>query len=190
MVPACKSNTLKNMEKLKNIINQEVIKLFLVVWPPLGEDKIVNIDISFAFIFHNNPSSFCVITTDRTDMWTPHVNYEAIPEKIYSWSVFDERMNSWMKQNEDRNLEMEYYDVSSSEYFTNIVSSRVKSIEIVKLKNIPDPFGVKIIFENDFILSTPISDGNTVETSRFNKNSNLLTFQNMGALEFKNLFEI
>lgn len=178
------------MEKFKNILNLEIKKLFLVVWPPLGEDKISDVDMSFAFIFHNNPNYVCIITTDKTDMWTPSIRYEEVPENIYSWSVFDQRMNSWMNLDKDKSLEREYYDVTNIDCFTDIVSSRISAIEMIKIQSIPEPFGVKIIFENDFILSTPISDGNTVETSRFNNNNNVLNFQKMRVLEFKNVFDL
>ena len=118
-------------------------------------------------------------------MWTPCIRFEETPKISYSWSDFTSRMNAWMKSEEESDIEIEYYDVTSAGQFKNIVSSKIQSIELVKLKNNPEPFGVKIIFDNDYILSTPISDGNTVETSLFNKNENILNFKKLGIVEYE-----
>ncbi len=177
------------MEKFKALRNQEVKKLFLVVWPPLGEEKEFDIDISFGFVFTQNPDRLCVITTDKNDMWTPCLRFEGMPTKVYSWSSFPSRMNAWMKSECESDLETEYYEVTDVQEFSNIIASKVQSIEFVGLENNPEPFGVKVLFDNDYILSTPISDGNTVETSQFNRNDNLLNFERMGTLEVKSLSE-
>ena len=175
------------MEKFKELKNQKVEKLFLIVWPPLGEEKELDIDISFGFVFLQNTDRLCVITTDKEDMWTPCVRCEGIPTKVYSWSSFAPRMNAWMKSECESDLETEYYDVTDVQEFSNIIASNIQSIEFVGLENNPEPFGVKVVFDNDYILSTPISDGNTVETSQFNKNDNLLNFERMGILEVKSV---
>lgn len=173
------------MEIFKELINQEVEKLFLVVWPPLGEEKELDIDISFGFVFSQNPDRLFVITTDKEDMWTPCLQFEGIPTKVYSWSSFASRMNAWMKSECESDLDMEYYEVTDAQEFSNIMASKIQSIEFFGLENNPEPFGVKVVFDNDYILSTPISDGNTVETSQFNRNDNLLNFDRMGTLEVK-----
>lgn len=177
------------MEKFKELRNQEVKKLFLVVWPPLGEEKELDIDISFGFVFTQNPDRLCVITTDKNDIWTPCLRFEGIPIKVYSWLSFPSRMNAWMKSECKSDLEMEYYEVTDVQAFSNIIASKIQTVDFIGLENNPNPFGVKVLFENDYILSTPTSDGNTVETSQFNRNDNLLNFERMGTLEVKNISE-
>lgn len=177
------------MEIFKKLIHQEVKKLFLVVWPPLGEEKELDIDISFGFVFRQNPDKLCIVTTNKDDMWTPCLRFEEVPINIYPWPSFTSRMNAWMNSECKSNLEMEYYEVTEYQQFSNIISSRIQAVEFVGLENNPEPFGVKVVFDNDYILSTPISDGNTVETSQFNKNDNLLNFKRMGNLEVKSILE-
>ncbi|MDD5276207.1 MAG: hypothetical protein PHR16_09000 [Methylovulum sp.] len=75
--------------------------------------------------------------------------------------------------------------MTNADEFKNIILHEIKSIEFSEIQNNPPPFGVKIIFENDYIFSTPISDGNTIETSCFNKNNNILNFEKMGSITFK-----
>lgn len=175
------------MEIFKELINKKVKKLFVIVWPPLGEEKELDIDISFGFVFSQNPDCLCIITTNKNDMWTPCIYFENIPTKIYTWSSFTSRMKAWMNSKCIDNLEAEYYEVTDINMFSNIIASKIVSIEFVGLKNNPKPFGIKVIFQNDYILSTPISDGNTVETSQFNRNDNLLNFERMGTLEVRQL---
>ncbi len=167
------------------LLNQDVQKLFLVVWPPIGETSNLDIDLSFGFVFKNNPDQLCIISTDKDDMWTPCITFKDIPQITYSWSDFTYRMNAWMKSEDESDIEIEYYDVTDAEQFSGIVFSKVQSIELVKLKNNPEPFGVKVLFDGDYILSTPISDGNTVETSLFNKNENILNFKKIGIIEYE-----
>ncbi len=175
------------METFKELIDKKVEKLFLVVWPPLGEKKELDIDISFGLVFHHIPDHLCIITTDKDDMWTPCLRFENTPNFTYSWSEFTSRMDAWMKSEELGSLETEYYDISKAKQFRKIVSYRIQSIELIGLENNTEPFGVKIVFDDDYIISTPISNGNTVETSHFHKNENIANFENMGTLEFKEL---
>jgi len=175
------------MEELKELIDKKVEKLFLVVWPPFGEEKELDIDISFGLVFHHAPDRLCIITTDKDDMWTPCLRFENIPDFTYPWSEFTSRMDAWMKSEEVGSLETEYYDISEAKQFRQIVSCKIQSIELIRLESNPEPFGVKIVFDDDYIISTPISDGNTVETSHFHRNENIANFENMGILEFKEL---
>ena len=176
------------METFKELINQKVEKLFLVVWPPLGEEKEARIDISIGFVFNSNLNNLIVVSTDKNDMWTPCLFSENVPKVTFSWSVFNSRMKKWMRADKEQfNLEYEYYDVTNAEDFKNIVHTEIKSIQMLSIKNISNSFGVKIIFNDDYILSTPISDGNTIETLKLFKNSNLLYFNEMGIMEFKTI---
>ncbi len=84
-------------------------------------------------------------------------------------------------------LQTEYYDVTKVALFKNIASSRILSIELIGIVGEISPFGVKLVFSNDYILSTPISDGNTVETLFFNRNDNIQNFKTVGVIEHTTL---
>ena len=179
------------MEKFRELLNQKVYKLFLIVWPPLGEVNESDIDMSFGIVFLNRPNRLCIISTNKEDMWTPYIRFEDLPNKIYCWSDFLYRKKNWMKYEENDNIideiEAEYYDLTECNLFKNIITSRINAIELIRIENISEPFGVKILFTNDYILTTPISDGNTAETSKFNNNNNIAIFEKLGKLVIENI---
>ncbi|MBK7638077.1 MAG: hypothetical protein IPJ13_30200 [Saprospiraceae bacterium] len=84
-------------------------------------------------------------------------------------------------------MNTEYYNVSQWDLFDKIVESEIIRIELIWIEGYDEPFGVKIHFKNDYIISTPISDGNTVETSRFNQNANIELFEKLGKIEYKTI---
>lgn len=88
----------------------------------------------------------------------------------------------------DKGMEMdiEYYEVSDVNLFKNIVNQIVLDVELIEITN-DSPLGVKLIFNNDFILSTPINDGKTIETNLFNKNENLKNFSSLGRIKYASL---
>ncbi|SNR16239.1 hypothetical protein [Tenacibaculum jejuense] len=176
------------MEIFKDLKNQKVERLYLVVWPPLGEEKELDIDISFGLVLYKYSDHLTIITTDKEDMWTPRIQTQKIPLKVYSWSSFRSRMDAWINLECEDDLETEYYEVTNVSEFSTIVNSRIESLELIGVKNNPEPFGVKVKFKNDYILSTPISDGNTIETSLFNKNNNLSNFESLGSIESKVIY--
>jgi hypothetical protein len=53
-------------------------------------------------------------------------------------------------------------------------------LQWICIKSEKEPFGVKLFFENDFILSFPNAGGNTVRTGRFSLNGNLQVFESLG----------
>jgi len=179
------------MNAFQTLIHQTVKRLFILVWPPYGEDKLLDVDISIGFVFAENPQQLCVISTDMSDMWTPLIRYEAIPDKAHVWSSFDSRIEHWMNSlgqaefDDEYYFDTEYYEVTDVDLFESIVSNVIRSVEFVAVKSIDEPFGVRILFDNDYIQSTPIADGNTIETSRFNRNNNHSRFEYFGVVEYR-----
>jgi hypothetical protein len=173
------------MNKFSELIGKKVDKLFLVVWMPCGEENEANIDISFGFVFQDTPNQLCVISVDKDDLWSQNVFYQSLPQNLYTWKDYYDRIKMCMNM-EDENciVGKEYYDVSNCELFEKIVNSQIIEIELISVIDNPEPFGVKIIFFNDYIISTPISDGNTVETSKFNQNNNLGIFEKIGKIVY------
>jgi len=87
-------------------------------------------------------------------------------------------------EDEDLMIENEYYDVTKSEIFNKIVGHEVEGIEFMNIEGNPDPFGVKLLFKDDFIISLPNSDGNTVETRFFNSINSIDNFKHLGNFIF------
>ncbi len=171
---------------LKNIIGKKISRLFLIVWPPFGERDTTQIDISVGFVIEGLPNRLLKISTDKNDLTIPTVEYQATPEKYFSWEDFDSRMKGWIQQDEELEIDTEYYEVSDVNIFQDIVSHKILDVELISIEN-QAPLGIKLIFAHDFILSTPLSDGNTIETSFFNKNDNLKIFKTLGKIEYFSL---
>jgi hypothetical protein len=177
------------MEILKNIIGRKVEQLFLIVWPPYGESDILNIDISIGFIFENFPNELLKISTDKNELTKPTVEYISIPERHFNWKDFDIRMKLWLHGVEGMEMDNEYYNVSNVVFFRDIVDQKILDIELVGIRK-QAPFGIKFLFDKDFILSTPISDGNTIETGLFHKSENIEKFTTLGEIEYVSLKSI
>lgn len=176
------------MIEFRELIKKRVDRLFIIVWPPLGEEKQSDIDMSFGFVFNNEPDKLYIISTNRDDMWTPYVFFESLPQKEYAWGDFYIRMKMWMKMKDnDSILNTEYYDITESVLFAKIVHSKIIGLQLIHIENNSEPFGVKILFENEYIVSTPISDGNTIETSQFNQNNNIKVFENIGKIIYEEI---
>lgn len=176
------------MTEFREILKKKVDSLFLVVWPPWGEEKESDIDISFGFVFKDEPNRLCIISIDKDELWSPYVFYQSLPQNKYPWEDFYTRMKMWMKAEDDNCIiDTEFYDVTECVLFEKIVNSKIIGIELMIIEGNPEPFGVKILFENDYIISTPISDGNTVQTSQFNQNNNIDVFKNIGKIVYKEI---
>jgi hypothetical protein len=67
----------------KNLKGKTVNQLFLIVWHPIGEDKITDVDISIGLVLSETEDSLIVISTDKNDNCTPSITVEAIPSEIF-----------------------------------------------------------------------------------------------------------
>jgi hypothetical protein len=176
------------MTKFNELIKKKVDKLFLVIWPPWGEEKESDIDISFGFVFKSEPNTLCVISVDKDELWSPQISFEALPESKYSWEDFYPRIKMWMKAEDDNLIiDKEYYDVTKSELLNNFIGKEIEGIEFMNIEGNPEPFGVKLLFKHDYIISMPNLDGNTVETTAFNKNNNIENFKHLGNIIYSEI---
>ncbi|MCC7244516.1 MAG: hypothetical protein IT269_02460, partial [Saprospiraceae bacterium] len=111
-----------------------------------------------------------------------------LPEVELAWEDYYPLIKKWMNMiDTDVAFEHIYFNVTNCALFENIVNSKINSIELINIMGTPDPFGVKLNFEDDYIISMPISDGNTIETSGFHQHNNMDNFKNLGSIEFKKL---
>jgi len=176
------------MKEFKKLLRKKVYKLFLIMWAPWGEEKESNIDLSFGFVFKDEINTLYIISVNKDELWMPYVSYESIPQSKYTWDDFYHRKKMWMKA-EDNSLiiDKEYYDVTKCAMFKDIIDAEIEEIEFIGLENNPEPFGVKIIFRDDYIITLPNSDGNTVETKVFNKNDSIENFKLLGKLIYSKI---
>lgn len=173
---------------IKTLVGSVVQRLFIIVWPPYYEENMSDIDISVGLVLANQPNRLIIISTNKESGWAFNICERPLPEYILSWNTFNQRMNYWMKSpNEDDIIDYEYYEATNAEMFNTIVQRKIMTIEFIKVQSIPEPFGVKIIFEDDYIISTSTSDGNTIETSKFNNNNNISHFEGIGIVEYINV---
>lgn len=176
------------MIEFKELINKKVSRLFLVIWAPWGEENESDIDISFGFVFKDEPNKLCIISVDKDELWSPYIFDESLPQYIYTWDEFYPRMKTWMKAEDDSLIiGREYYDVSKSEIFKGIIDTEIKEIDVLNIEGNPEPFGLRILFKDDYIISIPNSDGNTVETKAFNKNDCISNFKQLGNIIYSKI---
>lgn len=169
---------------LRDIIGKKVERLFLVVWPPYGETDKTQVDISAGYVFEDKPRTLCVISTEKDDLTTPCIHFHKIPKMKFDWSDFEPRINKWMTCDEGMDLETEYYEVTNAIQFRNIVRNKILDVELVGIPNEDSPLGIKLKFKNDYILSTPIIDGNTIETMNFNQHHNIDNLKHLGNIRY------
>lgn len=171
---------IKIIDAIKDIMDYTIKRVFLIVYPPYGEEELSQVDIRIGLITDKNLNSLYTLCTNMEDLWSPIISKEQIPTTFFNELEFKKRTNKWMSEELNDDIVLEYYDFTKSVYFKDIVGQKVSEIELLNIKNNPEPFGVKIIFENDFILSFPSFDGNTIETKTFNKNDNIENFNYLG----------
>lgn len=169
-----------------DLIGNTIKKVFLIVFPPYGETEYQNIDTSIGLVTIENPNKVYVISTDKSDNWTPMLQQKDMPDEVLPFILFDKRMSQWMYLEIEDEIRCEYYEFTESEIFNNIVDNKIADIELI-LTEQDAWFGVKILFADDFIISSPISDGNTIQTKKFEKFDNLANFSVFGKTKFKNI---
>lgn len=174
---------------LRDIHDKKVERLFLVVWPPYGEEDLSQLDISAGYVLEDRSDKLFVISTDKDDLTSPIVHIQSIPENYFSWNDFEPRIQDWVNCVEGMKLDTEFYEISNVEVFGNIINHRIETIELIEV-GINEIIGIKLIFNKDFVLSIPIDDGNTIETSRFNQNKNIQHFKTLGEIKFRNINEL
>jgi hypothetical protein len=119
------------------------------------------------------------------DIWTTTLSIEQIPPFYFSYKEYDDRMKKWRACEIESDIILEYYDFTESPFFRTIVNHKILNIEMLSIESEKKTFGIKLLFENDFILSTPIADGNTIETTTFNNtNRNIEHFYYLGDIIF------
>ncbi len=172
------------LDIIQRLVHSTVERLFLIVFPPYGEEKMADFDMRLGLVIKEVPDTLFTIGTDLSDIWSPIVGTESIPSQYYHQTQFEGRMQQWMKQEIDDNFELEYYEFTDSDYYKNIIGKSINRIDVLMIEGVQEPFGLKFVFENDYILSFPCTDGNTIETKQFNNNGALRYFGRLGTVVY------
>jgi hypothetical protein len=172
---------------LKKISTNTIKKIFVIVYPPYGEQDLSWFDIKFGICLDNYSNSLITIGTDMDDIWTPFIKIEKIPTGFYNEFEFEKRMNLWMKKDINSEFIFEYFDFTNSVYFLDIIDKKIIDIEYIKIEGISEPFGLKFIFENDYIISYPSENGSRFETKFFNHCNKLVHFEHLGKVIFETI---
>lgn len=175
------------IRKLKKLIGRKVERLYFVVWPPVGEDNMSDVDITPGLIIEGYDNVFH-IHIDDNDCWTPLID-ETSFDNCFEWDQFQHRITNWMQDKINLPLQSEAFDATQEPLFGRIVSQKIQDIVCITLQSEFNPFAVKLCFPDDYILITPTSDGTTIETSAFNQFNNLDVFRKLDELEFVSLRE-
>jgi hypothetical protein len=168
------------------LLKKKVNKVYLILWPPYGENNNSNIDLSIGLVF-NEADGLFIITTDKEDNWTPKIVHQDIPKELFSFEEFNNRVKKWQNLEIDEIIKEENYDFTNSQYFRSIINQCITDVEWISVNE--TPFGVKLKFENDYIISTPISDGNTIETKAFCLFKNIDVYKTLGEIKFNSIIE-
>ncbi|ATL49633.1 hypothetical protein COR50_22015 [Chitinophaga caeni] len=145
-----------------------------------------DIDISVGLVLLDDTDSLQVISTNKADKWTPCTFTDNIPSETFSWGDYPSRMKKWMKHDEDEEYDHELYEITAVPEFSHIVGQSIQDVEILHIDE-QSPFGVKLMFEKDYIVSSPIPAGNTIETKQFNQGNKIHHFAKVWKARFASL---
>lgn len=167
--------SLKN--RLTTLIGEYVEEALLIVWPPLFEESIENTDLSIGLRLKGG-SDIVRITIDESQEIVSIIetNHELDKNKYYEFEQLHERLHQWMN-NDLGKLDLEMYATNTNWMFSCINQSRIVDVILLYSSKADELIGLRILFENDFILLTPTSDGSTVESKYFRLiDNNIETF--------------
>ena len=176
-----------HIEALKKMLGNQVERLLLIVFPPFGEVSWKDIDISLGIVFKESSTNLVVLSTNLDDLSSPYLENRSIPKDVRDGATLEKRLSTWMKMETTDIIDLEYFDVSELEIFSNIVGQPIREVQLINLEGQQDPLGVKLLFDQDTILSFPNMDGNTIETNFFNKNNQLSNFEYLGKVSCEKL---
>lgn len=173
---------MKLLDDFERIIDKRVERLYLIVWPPEHEVSKYSIDISVGLILRGGGDDISRVRIIAENGCCPEA-VEFKPGNILDGSSFERRIDAWMDGTEQEYFELEYYDVTKIPVFGNIVGGKIEGIKYLVTES-KDIYCVKLQFSNDYIIVSPISDGSTVETSKFNKLDNIDKILSPGSFEW------
>lgn len=161
-------------------------------WPPKPAPPQRNIDLScmlsLASATRQVPRTVH-LKICKDDNWTPVLEDHECFDHCYEWGDFENRIARWMAGEEIGTLGYELYDVSTSSDFSGIIGKPIDNI--LKIQAGPSagevlsPFGVRFVFEDDYVQVFANSDGTAVETNAVQGIGNLNDFCHFGELIFE-----
>ena len=175
-------------EMLVRLIGKSATKMYLKVWPPYGENRQSDIDTAACFSFVGESNEVVGFTTDQSDLTTLCVFKAELPRVYFNWPFYKTRMQKWMQCDLEEDIDTEFYAAHESHLFGNIIDAPIKRIDYITVGE-EGPIGLRLQYENDYLLSFPNIDGNTIKTRHFNKDASLSAFENLGRVELVNILD-
>lgn len=173
-----------NLNLIKNLIGEKIVRLFLIVFPPEGEESLDHVDIRIGLVVESKLDLLYIISTSMEDIWSPKIETSIIPVSYFEEKEFNIRINKWFSLEMDDDFILEYYDFTNSDYFKNIIGNKIIDIQLIFVENPEEPFGLKLLYNDDFIISLSNTDGNSIITKTFGNFENLKTFNYFGEIEY------
>jgi len=167
---------------LASLAGRVVQRLILIVFPPAGETSMAEADMRVGLVLEDEPARMVTLATDMSDLCSPIIAVEACLPCDFTHEDFYERMALWMRDVVDEPLELETFDFTASPLFADIINHPVVASFWLEVSGTGGPFGLKLEFGNDYLISCPGTDGNTVETRCFNHNNALETWGKSGTV--------
>lgn len=180
---------MENLKLIKQLVGRRLSSIYLYIWPPYLEDNMLSVDMAVGMGFEGYEGAIYKVAINKEDCWTPVVQKTSLPDSLDGSFVY-QRIKSWMTGEVSEIKGEEIFDMSADTAFQSLIGSSLASVELITLSGGFEPFGIKLIFDNDYIQVTPISDGGTVETSTFNCLNNLLNFEEMGKYKLIRISDI
>ena len=171
-----------NVKEFSNLVGKKIVRFFIITWPPFCEESMSDIDMSVGFELEGYEGFMFQIRIDKEDNWTPVVLKKKI-NKVFEWSFFERRMLGWMKGEIEEAMYYECFDATQESQFKFISVNTILDIKFITLQSDFNPFAVKIIFSNDHIVISPITDGSTIETLLFNHVDNVDNYRKLGRIK-------
>ncbi|KOY87286.1 hypothetical protein AD998_15015 [bacterium 336/3] len=176
------------IEILKRLLGDTIERLFLI----MCSDGIEDIDVKLGLVMNKMPNQLIVIGTDLSDWESPAVTLEELPTRCLQEEDFYKNIEKRISIESDEEMwfsyEYEYYDFSNSNSFKDVITRKISNIQFFGWNRYEfSPFGIKLIFKSDFILSLSHTNGNTIETKNFNINRKFEIRQNFREIIYTNI---
>ena len=145
-----------------------IVDVYVKLWPPFFEEDISKANMCIGFAIDEDPGKIIFLGTNDQDIYTLKVWKEEIPTDDKIFNNIEHRIELWINGQLDGVLDYEYYKLSDDYRFKNIVNEFPRSVQVLSQNEMRRPFGIKMDFERDFVITCPSFDGSHFGTMLFN----------------------
>ncbi|QDQ25665.1 hypothetical protein FNU76_04475 [Chitinimonas arctica] len=169
-----------NSQLIDCIIGKHVSSFVLRVFPPFAESVLSSADVSFLLRLDDGKWYLFHVRSD--DNWSVEICCAEEPD-CRGWDEFNARIPLILSGEIESDYDYEFYNGTDASIFSGIAHSRVLSVDVLSSEGSKDAFGIRLNFEDDFILLYPNTDGSAIETKEFKQGRGLREFEVLGKIE-------